>query len=116
MQFVAEIVEVISAVIVIISVAISLWKYIGILFSDVSKRLVQQENIRLMLGRGLAFALEFELASDILKTTIAPRWRDVAMVGAIIVIRTVLNYFLEIESEKIRNIKKELQQTATELK
>ena len=53
-----------------------------------------RETIRLKLGRWLALALEFQLAADILKTAVAPTWDDVGKVAAIIVLRTMLNFFL----------------------
>ena len=56
-----------------------------------------RENIRLTLGRWLALALEFQLAADILKTAVAPTWDDIGKVAAIIVLRTLLNFFLERE-------------------
>jgi uncharacterized membrane protein len=58
------------------------------------------ENVRLRLGRWLALALEFELAADILRTAIVPSWNEIGQVGAIIVLRTVLNFFLQQEIEK----------------
>lgn len=59
-----------------------------------------KENIRLRLGRWLALALEFELAADILRTAIAPTWSEVGLLAAIVVLRTVLNFFLQMEIEK----------------
>ena len=55
----------------------------------------EMEQIRLQLGPWLALALEFELAADILRTAIAPSWNDIGQLGAIIVLRTALNYFLQ---------------------
>ena len=46
-------------------------------------------------GVWLVLGLEFELAADIVETVVSPEWMDVAMLGAIAVIRTFLNYFLE---------------------
>ena len=40
-------------------------------------------------------ALEFALAADIVRTAIAPTWDDIGHLGAIALIRTILNYFLE---------------------
>ncbi len=59
-----------------------------------------KENIRLNLGRWLAVALEFELAADILRTAVAPTWNEIGQLAAIIVLRTVLNYFLQQEIDK----------------
>jgi uncharacterized membrane protein len=60
-------------------------------------------EIRLVLGRYLALGLEFQLGSDILSTAVAPTIAEVEILAAIVVIRTVLNYFLskEIEREEV---------------
>jgi uncharacterized membrane protein len=58
--------------------------------------------VRLRLGRFLALGLEFQLASDILRTAIAPTLREIGELAAIAAIRTALNYFLgrEIREER----------------
>src|SRR5579864_1445908 len=58
------------------------------------------ELIRLRLGRWLTLAIEFELAADILRTAVAPTWNDIGQLAAIVVLRTVLNYFLQREVAK----------------
>ena len=59
-------------------------------------------RIRLGLGRYLALGLEFQLASDILSTAIAPTFEEIGKLAAIAAIRTALNYFLgkEIKEER----------------
>src|SRR4029079_13133849 len=47
------------------------------------------------LGRWLVAGLTFQLAADVIETAIAPEWDDIGRLGAIAVIRTFLNYFLE---------------------
>ena len=59
-----------------------------------------KEDVRLRLGRWLAVALEFELAADILRTAIAPTWTQIGQLAAIIILRTLLNYFLQKEIDK----------------
>jgi uncharacterized membrane protein len=59
-----------------------------------------KEAVRLRLGRWLAVSLEFETAADILRTAVAPTWNEIGQLAAIIVLRTVLNYFLEQEIGK----------------
>ncbi|MCC8361538.1 DUF1622 domain-containing protein [Lysobacter sp. A6] len=51
------------------------------------------------LARWLLLGLEFMLAADIVRTAIAPTWDDIGMLGAIALIRTFLNYFLERDLE-----------------
>jgi uncharacterized membrane protein len=50
-------------------------------------------------GVWLVLGLEFELAADIIETVVSPEWIDIAQLGAIAVIRTFLNYFLEKDLE-----------------
>jgi uncharacterized membrane protein len=59
-------------------------------------------SIRLTLARYLALALEFQLGADILSTAIAPSWDQIGKLGAIAVIRTLLNYFLTREMREER--------------
>ena len=46
-------------------------------------------------------ALEFQLASDIIKTTISPSYEHLIQLGAIAIIRTFLNYFLSKELKEL---------------
>ncbi len=50
-------------------------------------------------GMWLLLGLEFELAADIIESVIAPTWEDIGKLGAIALIRTFLNYFLERDIE-----------------
>jgi len=52
------------------------------------------------LGTWLLLGLEFELAADIIRSVVSPSWRDIGELGAIAVIRTFLNYFLEQDLER----------------
>ena len=51
-------------------------------------------------GVWLLLGLEFELAADIIGSVISPTWMDIGELGAIAVIRTFLNYFLEKDLER----------------
>lgn len=51
-------------------------------------------------GMWLLLGLEFELAADIIGSVISPTWKEIAELGAIAVIRTFLNYFLEKDLEE----------------
>lgn len=64
-----------------------------------------EEKLRpiwLSFGRWLVAALTFQLAADIVETTLAPSWDDIGKLGAIAVIRTFLNYFLDRDMDKLR--------------
>ena len=59
----------------------------------VRKQIWQRFGMWLLLG------LEFELAADIIRSVVSPSWKDIGELGAIAVIRTFLNYFLEQDLE-----------------
>jgi uncharacterized membrane protein len=63
--------------------------------------------VRLDLGRFLALGLEFQLASDILSTAIAPTFEEIGRLAAVAAIRTALNYFL---GREIAEQREELEQ------
>ena len=59
------------------------------------------EGLRVRLGRTLALGLELTLASDILQTAVAPGRAEVILLGIVILLRTLLNIFLEREIDAI---------------
>jgi uncharacterized membrane protein len=62
----------------------------------------QRRGVWLSYARWLVAALTFQLAADIVETSIAPTWDDVGRLAVIAVVRTLLNYFLEKDVEDIR--------------
>lgn len=93
-------IEALGILIITWGVLFSLFRYGRQLFGRKDQDYVP---LRLSLGRYLVVALEFQLASDILATAVAPSWDDIGKLAVVAVIRTVLNYFLE------REIKKEIE-------
>jgi uncharacterized membrane protein len=64
-------------------------------------------EIWLRYGRWLVAALTFQLAADILETSITESWEAIGRIAAIAVIRTFLNYFLESDLAEIRERQRE---------
>ena len=52
---------------------------------------------RVQLSKYLVLALEFQLAADILATSIAPSWAELGKLAVVATIRTALNFFLQRE-------------------
>ena len=63
-------------------------------------------------GVWLLLGLEFALAADIITSVISPTWQDIGELGAIAVIRTFLNYFLEHDLENAASAAERAQNTA----
>ena len=89
------VVEACGALVLIIGVVRSLVGYVRQCIFMHNTRIIQ--NLRLSLGQSMVLALEFQVAADILKTGLSPRWEDILLLGATIALRTILNYFLERE-------------------
>lgn len=85
------VVETIGAVIIGLGVVVSVSTFIR---AWLVQRNADFNKVRLILARYLALALEFQLGADILSTAVAPSWDQIGKLGAIAVIRTVLNFFL----------------------
>ena len=60
------------------------------------------QSVFLTLGRYVLLGLEFTLAADVVRTAIAPSWDDIGKLGAIALIRTFLNHFLERDIDHAR--------------
>jgi uncharacterized membrane protein len=74
------------------------------LLGEETSRAIHQS--RLELGHSFSLGLGFLIGASILKTTLAPTWNDIGQLSAIIVIRTLLNYFLLMEIGKYTGEKK----------
>ena len=68
---------------------------------------VKRRAIWLRYARWLVAALTVQLASDIIESSITTDWESVARLGAIAVIRTFLNYFLERDVAEVAERKRE---------
>ncbi|MCL1474372.1 DUF1622 domain-containing protein [Argonema antarcticum] len=89
--------EIAAAIVIGTAVIRGIAAYLRQFFSRTRQHYDSTESIRLQLGRVLALGLEFTVASDILRTAVAPTRQDILNLGAIVLLRTLLNYFLERE-------------------
>jgi uncharacterized membrane protein len=72
---------------------------VPLLFQAASPK--RRSSIWLRYARWLVAALTFQLAADIIESSITTNWESLARLGAIAIIRTFLNYFLERDVETI---------------
>lgn len=94
-------VETTGAIIIAVGVMLAIVKFGRVILNG---KLESYTQIRLLLARYLALALEFQLGADILSTAISPSWDQIGKLGAIAVIRTALNYFLSREMDQERKL------------
>jgi uncharacterized membrane protein len=62
----------------------------------------EHRAIWLQYARWLIAGLTFQLAADIIETSITTDWHAIGRVAAIAVVRTFLNYFLERDLAEVR--------------
>ncbi|BAY09229.1 DUF1622 domain-containing protein [Calothrix sp. NIES-2098] len=98
--YLAAATEIAAAVVIGGAVIRGIVAYLRLLFSRSKQHFDATEGVRLQLGRVLALGLEFTVASDILRTAVAPTRQDILNLGAIVLLRTLLNYFLEREIQQ----------------
>ena len=76
------------------------------------KWLRREQHIQLNLAHGIALALTFKMGGEVLRTVVVREWRELGILGAIIVLRAALTVMLhwEIKSEEEDLHKKELRE------
>lgn len=92
-------VEAAGAVVIVVGAALAFFRFLWVLPKRDADAFVP---VRLTLGRFLALGLEFQLASDVLRTAVAPSFEELGKLAAVAAIRTALNFFLarEIRDEQ----------------
>lgn len=95
-----RVVEAAGAIVIFVGSVIAFSRWIVVAL--VRRRPDQFMPVRLDFGRYLMIGLEFQLASDILRTAVAPTFAEIGRLAAIATIRTLLNYFLRQEIKEER--------------
>ena len=96
---------------VIIQLSIHILEFMGVAtilygaFRAVYEIVCHRPGVRLKLAESMALALEFKLGGEILRTVQVRDWSEIAIVGAIILLRGVLNLLIhhEIKIEEERD-------------
>ena len=92
-----RIVEATGAFVIFVGAITGFIRFLGDL---IARRPDRFNDTRLYVARFLALGLEFQLASDLLQTAIAPSFEAIGKLAAVAAIRTALNYFLTQEMKQ----------------
>jgi uncharacterized membrane protein len=71
---------------------------VNIILLEARKKQITYNEIRADLTGKIVFGLDFFIAGDVLTTLLNPSMSDLFTLGAIVVIRTILGYFLSKEN------------------
>jgi uncharacterized membrane protein len=91
-------IEMIGTLIIVLGVGRAAVRYVVIFFR---KETEYVSALRLELGQVMVLGLEFQVAADIVRTALSQEWNDILILGALIALRTILNFLLEREMESI---------------
>gem|GEM_PF-942785 len=89
--------ELATAYVIVAALLRATVSYTRHLFDPINRQINYTERIRLRLGHMLNLGLEFAIGSDILRLTIAPSTRDIIILFTKVLLRILLNYFLDRE-------------------
>ena len=93
-----HLIEAAAILVVAFGAAEAFVKLVSLIVRPASSHGVRKDIWR-RFGTWLLLGLEFALAADIISSVVSPTWEDIGQLGAIAVIRTFLNYFLERDLE-----------------
>ena len=94
------VIDMLALVIVVFSTLEAFVRACQLLFTGANGH--ERRQVWLRYARWLVAALTFQLAADILETSISSSWESLVRIASIAVIRTFLNYFLEKDLAEIR--------------
>ena len=98
LEFISIILSLAGAAVIVYGALFSMYHYILELFGLAHKgRGLNIDHIRLEFSRNIVLGLEFFVAADLIQTVIVPGYYEIGLLGALVVIRTVLSFFLNRE-------------------
>ncbi|MFT6765736.1 MAG: putative membrane protein [Alteromonas naphthalenivorans] len=90
----------IGIAVITLGVALSVAELVKMLYAKNPDLLYRQA--RMILCKHIVFGLEFMLAGDVVKTIVMPDYHSLALLGGLVVIRTILSYFVDVELRQLR--------------
>lgn len=100
-EYIVDALNAFSVIILLVGVVKAAWDFIRNEFSREDRFTIANKNngIKIYLGAYILLSLEVLIASDIIETIMNPSIDDMLILGGIVVIRTVISYFLGKEIE-----------------
>jgi uncharacterized membrane protein len=96
----ALLIDAVALVVIIIGTIEAVIDGLRLVFTTARER--EKRELWLRYARWLVAGLTFQLAADIIETSVSTSWEAVGRIAAIAAIRTFLNYFLERDMSEMR--------------
>jgi uncharacterized membrane protein len=113
-----HILDVIAAAIAYVAVGVIVWGGVRTLWRGMVLEFTkcrqehtccEREGLRREFGSYLLLALEFLIAADVVNSISQPTLKEMALLGSIVAIRTVISFFLNRELELVGQVEMESQ-------
>jgi uncharacterized membrane protein len=101
-EYAITLIDALALLLVIAGSLEAFWKGLRVMVSSGSGH--QRRDVWLRYARWLVAALTFQLAADIIESSISTSWEGVGRLAAVAVVRTFLNYFLERDLNEVREL------------
>lgn len=94
--------EIAAAIVILIGAIQAIWIYFKAIlgrrdcFNDLNQS-------RLKLGYSLSLGLGFLVGADVIKSAVTPTWHEIGILGAVVGIRIILNFFLMKDLKDLEN-------------
>jgi len=103
-EFIGETLNFVGEIeLIVIRIAIIICDMIGVLIlmttvvKSVYNYFHRDRHVKLMLAQGIALALEFKLAGEVLRTVTVREWNELVVLGTIIVLRGAITLLIHWE-------------------
>lgn len=107
-EYIIAIFTPITEIIDLVAILFILWGFIKAMYDYFKLRITSKthsatdiKSIRCYLGTYLLFGLEIMIVADIIKTVLHQTTEDLIFLGGIVIIRTILSYFLNKEIQEL---------------
>lgn len=109
-EYIVSIFTPITEIIDIVAILFILWGFVKAMYDFFALRIKNKtlsshdiKTIRCFLGAYLLLGLEIMIVADIIKTVLHQTSEELIFLGGIVIIRTILSYFLNKEIEEMKS-------------
>lgn len=104
MEKIILIMDCIAIIILILGVCLTAFHFIKVSLKSRDLNLLSKNNttLRNQIASYILLAFEILIASDIIRSIIKPDLQDILTLGALVIIRTLISYFLDKEVEQTK--------------
>lgn len=101
LQTIRYLIELIGSLIIFVGCFSVISQFVYHFLRSSHNHMLDFDRVRLNLARTIALGLEFIVAGDVIQTTTTPDYYTLGLLAAIVAIRTVLNYSISKEIQKL---------------